>query len=178
MGELLTPRTGQAWAALKTHVQAGCLCDPPGMNMHTFGEPTMIGGADFRTIRMKRGASVLEGFHTHQKQWLGLFAQHNAEAGRALLADGAVRWNRRRRNKASHETTTIPLVFAGGLLQAADRLHKRLSGEGLYPGLAYATGGEAANVDTAGRFTASSSSGTAAPAIPGSIRMTAHSQTN
>ena len=178
MGVLLTPRTGHAWAVLKVHVQAGCLCDPPGMNMHTLGESVMIGGEEFRTIRTKRGASVLEGFHTHQKQWLGLFAQHNAEAGRALLADGAVRWNRRRRNKASHETTTIPLVFAGGLLQAADRLHKRLSGEGLYPGLAYATGGEAANVDTAGRFTASSSSGTAAPAIPGSIRMTAHSQTN
>ena len=43
--------------------------------------------------------------------------------------------------------------------------------------LAYATGREAANVETAGQSTASSSFNTAAPAIPGSIHMKVHSQT-
>jgi len=83
-----------------------------------------------------RGASALEGFHTHQKQWLGPLAHHSAEAGTALLADGALRWNRRRRNEAAQGTFTIPLVFAGGLLQGTDHLHQRLAGERLYPGLA------------------------------------------
>ena len=178
MGELLTARTQHAWAALKTHVENGCLCDPPGMNMHTFGEPTMIGDEEFQTIRTKRGASALEGFHTHQKQWLGMFAQHSTEAGKALLADGALRWNRRRRNEATQETATVPLVFASNLLQATDRLHKRLSGEGLFPGLAYAMGRETASVETTSRSTASSSSssGTTAPTTPGSSHTPTHSQ--
>ena len=140
MGELLTPGTANAWATLQEHVKAGCLCDPPGIVLNTFGEPVLIGGEQFRPIlRTKRSASALEGFHTHQKQWLGLLAHHSAEAGKALLADGALRWNRKRRSEVACNTSTVPLVFAGGLLQAADHLHQRLSGENLYPGLARST---------------------------------------
>ena len=58
------------------------------------------GGESFHMIRAMRGASALEGFHTHQKQWLGCLARHAADAGAALLADGALRWNRKRRREA------------------------------------------------------------------------------
>ena len=65
--------------------------------MNKFGDEVCIGGEYFRTVRTSRGASALEGFHNHQKQWLGCLARHAADAGAALLADGAVRWNRKRR---------------------------------------------------------------------------------
>ena len=133
MGVLLTPGTANAWANLREHVRAGCLCDPPSIDLNIFGEPVVIGNEQFRPIlRTKRGASALEGFHSHQKQWLGLRAQHSAEAGEALLADGALRWNRKRRNEAACNTSAVPLVFAGGLLKDVDDLHQRLAGESLY----------------------------------------------
>jgi len=133
MGELLTPGTANAWVNLREHVRAGCLCDPPSIDLNTFGEPVVIGNEQFRPIlRTKRGASALEGFHSHQKQWLGLRAQHSAEAGEALLADGALRWNRKRRNEAACNSSAVPLVFAGGLLKDVDDLHQRLAGESLY----------------------------------------------
>ena len=68
--------------------------------MNVFGESVMIGGERFQVVRTLRGASALEGFHTHQKRWLGCLARHAADAGAALLADGAVRWNRKRRYEA------------------------------------------------------------------------------
>ena len=137
MGVLLTPSTITAWASLRQHVNAGCLCDPPGITRNLLGEATVIGGEEFRPIlRTMRGSSALEGFHAHQKQWLGPLGRHAAEAGRALLADGALRWNRRRRNEMAEEMSTLPLVFAGGLLQRVDHLHQRLAGSSLYPGLA------------------------------------------
>ena len=98
-GPLLTTATQEAWRDLRPHVLAGCLCDPPAMQMNTTGSPVTIGGEQFQTIRTLRGASALEGFHTHQKQWLGCLGRHAADAGTALLADGAVRWNRKRRRE-------------------------------------------------------------------------------
>ncbi len=99
-GPLLTPAAMEAWRDLRPHVLSGCLCDPPDMKMNVFGEGVTIGGERFRTVRTLRGASALEGFHAHQKQWLGCLARHAADAGAALLADGAVRWNRKRRREA------------------------------------------------------------------------------
>ena len=96
-GPLLTSETMSAWFELKGHILSDCLCDPSGMTMNKFGDEVCIGGEYFRTVRTSRGASALEGFHNHQKQWLGCLARHAADAGAALLADGAVRWNRKRR---------------------------------------------------------------------------------
>jgi hypothetical protein len=100
-GPLLTSAAMDAWRDLRPHVLSGCLCDPPGMKMNVFGECAIIGGEQFQVERTLRGASALEGFHTHQKQWLGCLARHAADAGAALLADGAVRWNRKRRIQTS-----------------------------------------------------------------------------
>lgn len=96
-GPLLTSATGEAWRELRRHVMHGCLCDPPGMHMHELGEEIVVYGDKFRIVRTLRGTSALEGFHTHQKAWLGNLARHAADAGAALLADGAVRWNRKRK---------------------------------------------------------------------------------
>jgi len=100
---LLTQGTMDAWRDLQPHVAAGCLCDPPGVQLHEHGEGVVIGGRRFKPIRTLRGASALEGFHSHQKQWLGCLARHAADAGVALLADGAVRWNRKRRRQREDE---------------------------------------------------------------------------
>ncbi len=100
---LLTQGTMDAWCDLQPHVAAGCLCDPPGVQLHEYGEGVVIGGERFKLIRSIRGASALEGFHSHQKQWLGSLARHAADAGVALLADGAVRWNRKRRRQREDE---------------------------------------------------------------------------
>ena len=100
---LLTQETMEAWCRLKPHVVAGCLCDPPGVQLHEYGECVEIGGTRFKPIHTIRGASALEGFHSHQKQWLGCLARHAADAGVALLADGAVRWNRKRRRQREDE---------------------------------------------------------------------------
>lgn len=95
-GPLLTERTTEAWRNLEGHVLNGCLCDPPEITMHSEIGVSIIGGERFPIIRTLRGSSALEGFHAHQKQWLGTFARHHVEAGRALLADGATRWNAKR----------------------------------------------------------------------------------
>ena len=152
MGQLLTPATLAAWAHLKGHVEAGCVSDPPGMELNTLQEQSsvVIGGERFQRVRAMRGASALEGFHTHQKQWLGLLAHHAPDAGRALLTDGSLRWNRKRHNEAMPKESQMPLVFAGGLLQSADDLHQHLVGERLYPVLdrsASATAGSASSAD-------------------------------
>jgi len=102
-GPLLTPATAAAWVDLKQHVLSGCLCDPPHMDMNVYGAGVTIGGECFKQIRTLRGASALEGFHNHQKQWLGCLARHAADAGAALLADGALRWNRKRRRESSSD---------------------------------------------------------------------------
>ena len=102
-GPLITQSTMDAWRDLRPHVSAGCLCDPPGVQLHEYGESTRIGGELFKAIRTIRGASALEGFHSHQKQWLGCLARHAADAGAALLADGALRWNRKRRRQDDDE---------------------------------------------------------------------------
>ncbi len=136
MGPLLTSETSAAWTQLRKHVQAGCLCDPPGVNLMSFGKSAVIGGEEFRTIQTLRGASALEGFHAQLKQWLGPFAHHGTDAGTALLTDGVLRWNRKRNNEGSGRSAALPLVFANGLLNRVDDLQRRLTGERLYPGLA------------------------------------------
>jgi hypothetical protein len=143
MGQLLTPATHAAWVNLKEHVEAGCVSDPPGALMSVLGRKAsvIIGGEAFSPVRAFRGVSALEGFHTHQKQWLGPLAHHAKDAGRALLADGALRWNRKRCNALCPQTSATPLVFAGCLLHSADKLHQKLAGERLYPKLAPAGSG-------------------------------------
>lgn len=133
MGELLTRRTHQSWAALEEHVRNGCLCDPPGIDMNRTTQTCVIGGEEFRCIRTQRGVSCLEGFHTHQKQWLGSFAQHASDTGQMLLSDGALRWNRKRH--ATLDGNALPMVFASKCLHSANDLHRRLCGENLYHSL-------------------------------------------
>ena len=96
-GALLTAATNEAWRNLRPHIDEGCLCDPPGVDINKFEGWVSVGGERFRTVRTMRGASALEGFHAHQKRWLGCLARHALDAGSALLADGAWRWNRKRR---------------------------------------------------------------------------------
>ena len=108
-GPLLTEATHQAWSALKLHVTTGCLCDPSGVQLcKPSGRSDKIGGQEFYEIRSRRGSSALEGFHAHQKQWLGTFASHGLEAGTLLLADGAVRWNRKRKTNSAHHGVAPP----------------------------------------------------------------------
>ena len=135
MGGLLTPATHQAWANLSEHVKNGCLCDVPGMNMNTFDatENVTIGDEVFQAIRTLRGSSALEGFHTHQKQWLGMFGHHAMDAGLALVTEGTLRWNRKRSVELSSGPAATPLVFAGGILQEINELHAHLNGNKLYP---------------------------------------------
>ena len=135
MGPLLTRETEDAWTNLKQHVINGCLCDPPNVTLQCWGDPVVIGGETFRSVVTKRGASALEGFHAHQKQWFGPFATFAAEAGNALLADGALRWNRKRRNQAEDEEGAIPCVFERDLLHSVDALHEQLTGRRLYHNL-------------------------------------------
>jgi hypothetical protein len=106
-GPLITQSTMDAWRDLQPHISAGCLCDPPGVQLHEYGKGVRIGGHLFKPIRTIRGASALEGFHNHQKQWLGCLARHAADAGAALLADGAARWNRKRRRQDEDELVVV-----------------------------------------------------------------------
>ena len=99
---LLTAATHSAWQCLRRHVAAGCLCDPPGIDLNRYGATMSGGGDDFQFVESMRGSSSLEGFHSHQKEWLGQRAIHSVEAGEALLRDGALRWNRRRSSGSSH----------------------------------------------------------------------------
>ena len=98
---LLTAATNTAWGSLRRHVAAGCLCDPPGIDLNSYGATMSVGGDDFQSVASMRGSSALEGFHSHQKGWLGQRAIHSVEAGEALLRDGAVRWNRKRSSDSS-----------------------------------------------------------------------------
>ena len=99
---VLTAATNTAWGSLRRHVAAGCLCDPPGIDLNSYGATMSVGGDDFQSVASMRGSSALEGFHSHQKGWLGQRAIHSVEAGEALLRDGAVRWNRRRSGELNH----------------------------------------------------------------------------
>ena len=119
-GELVTTRTIDAWGNLRHHVQHGCLCDPENVSLNATDSSlaVQIGDESFDTIRSRRGPSALEGFHFHQKTWLG-FATHSCANGLALVADGTVRWNRRRRiGKVGRQH-----VFAPNLLTSTDPAH-------------------------------------------------------
>ena len=70
-----------------------------------------------KRIRNARGSSALEGFHTHQKGWLGQLARHSTDAGATLLSDGAQRWNRNIRSRDLSEDHEC-CVYAPGLLRA------------------------------------------------------------
>ena len=103
------------------------------MNLVDAEKSVTMGGEIFKPIKSLRGASGLEEFHCHQKQWLGMFAHHSTDAGLALISEGTLRWNRKRRNEASGAESAVPLVFARGLLHKANSLHERLTGNKLYP---------------------------------------------
>ena len=113
-GSLITNETWAAWENLKQHVAAGCLCDPPGVSLNVFGQEQVVDGVRLPTVCKARGASALEGFHTHQKSWLGCLARHAGDAGDALLADGALRWNRRVRENRDGDGRQSA-IFACGL---------------------------------------------------------------
>ena len=97
-GMLQTIRTAEAWQLLRQHISKGCLSDPLDVRLNCGGPAVMIGGMRFASIKSLRGTSPVEGLHAHQKQWLGMFGQHDCEVGAALLKDGAWRWNRAKSN--------------------------------------------------------------------------------
>ena len=134
MGVLLTPDTQRAWANLRQHVLQGCLCDPPGieMNIVSAEDEVSIGGENFKQIHTVRGVSSLEGFHYHQKEWLGENSTHAEEAGLALVAEGVMRWNRKRNNEAHAASQRVPPVYADGLLNTINGIHQRLMGSSCY----------------------------------------------
>jgi len=129
-GALITAGTRNAWANLREHVSKGCLCDPPNVNLHMYVDsaPLEVGGEVFRRVISLRGTSRLEGYHGHQKLWLGTLGIHGREAGVALLTDGLLRWNRERGNEAATGSEQVPSVFAGGLLSEARRLRQQAPG--------------------------------------------------
>jgi len=137
MGVLVTASTDTEWNNLRTHVLKGCVCDPPGVDLNSYGEnePLLLGGEAFYPIRKQRGTSSLEGYHSHQKRWLGSLGTHAPEAGLALLTDGNLRWNRQRSNESLPEEEQTPPVFAPGLLQEAQHLQRRRSGSNVNPDL-------------------------------------------
>ena len=91
-----------------------------------------LGGECFRKVKKLRGTSSLEGFHSHQKSWLGARGTHAQDSGRALLSDGNLRWNRQRNNDVLCEGDKIPTVFQEGLLREAQHLHRHLTSNLLY----------------------------------------------
>ena len=93
-GALLTQETYKAWQCLRNHIANGCLCDPDCVSLNSCGEVDAARDIRQGCVRNARGSSALEGFHTHQKAWLGPLSKHSEDAGVALLADGAQRWNR------------------------------------------------------------------------------------
>ncbi len=129
MGALLTTGTDTAWESLRKHVLRGCLCDPPGIDVNRYDrdEPLQIGDEIFRRVRKLRGTSSLEGYHGHQKRWLGPLGTHSQEAGMALLADGNVRWNRQRRISQHVKKESATTIYAHGLNQESRALCQRLS---------------------------------------------------
>jgi hypothetical protein len=129
-GPLLTAKTFAAWDALKRHVHAGCLGDPQGVDLNIFSDQSVtIGGEIFRKPKVARGSSALEGFHTHQKSWLGAQV-HSRKRGLALVADGTARFNRKRRNNQSQPPNETPPVFAAGLLVATNPPYKQFIEDG------------------------------------------------
>ncbi len=122
-GALLTQETFAAWQCLRKHVAKGCLCDPSGVELNSCRETDTAGDSRQAYVRNARGSSALEGFHTHQKGWLGPLSTHSADAGMALLADGAQRWNRKIRNCQSLAERPMS-VYAPGLLKAVDAARK------------------------------------------------------
>jgi len=128
-GTLLTPSTDNAWANLRHHILRGCVCDPPGIDLNIYDETMalQIGGETFHPVRKLRGTSSLEGYHSHQKRWLGPRGTHTPDVGMALLTDGNLRWNRQRNNETLPEEEHAPPIFAHGLLQEERRLRRRLS---------------------------------------------------
>ena len=128
MGVLLTTQTNAAWDNLRKHVLQGCLCDSPGIDVNIYGEgdSLQIGGQTFCSIRKLRGTSSLEGFHSHQKRWLGPLGTHSQEAGMALLTDGNLRWNRQRSKDDLVGGQSAPAVYAPGLHQEVQGLRQRL----------------------------------------------------
>ena len=118
-GALLTQETFAAWQSLRKHVAKGCLCDPSGVELNSCRETDTAGDSRQAYVRNARGSSALEGFHTHQKGWLGPLSTHSADAGMALLADGAQRWNRRIRSRQSPAGSPSS-VYAPGLLKAVE----------------------------------------------------------
>ena len=88
----------------------------------------IIGGETFNSVRKQRGTSSLEGYHSHQKRWLGPLGTHAPEAGLALLTDGNLRWNRQRSNDSLSEREQIPAVFGPGLLQEVQRFKEHSDG--------------------------------------------------
>ena len=98
-GPLLTEATHDAWFKLRRHVLKGCLSDPTDVRVTGSDRAVTIDGECFYTVRSLRGTSPVEGLHAHQKQWLGMFAQHAVDVGEALLKDGAERWNCAKRER-------------------------------------------------------------------------------
>ena len=123
-GPLLTPKTLSAWSALRLHVRKGCLCDPPGVDLYAAqGKPIVVGGERLTKFKSMRGSSALEGFHGIQKSWLGQ-QSHSRKRGLALVADGTVRHNRKRRNQMVSNLEQTPPVYAAGLLSPTDSRHR------------------------------------------------------
>ena len=123
-GPLLTPKTLSAWSSLKLHVRNGCLRDPPGVDLYTVqAKPLVVGGETLDKFKSKRGSSALEGFHSIQKSWLGQQV-HSRKRGLALVADGTVRHNRRRRNHMASDLQQTPPVYAAGLLSPTDHCYR------------------------------------------------------
>ena len=118
-GALLTQETHKAWQCLRNHIAKGCLCDPDGVNLNSCGERDAARNIRQGSVRNARGSSALEGFHTHQKAWLGPLSKHSEDAGAALLADGAQRWNRRVRGRKAN-AETLSSIYAPGLQQAVE----------------------------------------------------------
>ena len=130
-GPLLTPKTLSAWSSLKVHVRNGCLRDPPGVDLYAAqAKPIVVGGETFDKFKSMRGSSALEGFHGIQKSWLGQQV-HSRKRGLALVADGTVRHNRKRRNEMASNRQQTPPVFAAGLLSATDRGHQSFIEDGI-----------------------------------------------
>ena len=128
MGVLLTPSTDTAWENLRKHVLRGCLCDPSGIDVNRYdkNEQLLIGDEIFCRVRKLRGTSSLEGYHAHQKRWLGPLGTHSQEAGLTLLADGNVRWNRQRRIAQHFQKESAPTTYTHGFNQESRALCQRL----------------------------------------------------
>jgi hypothetical protein len=89
-----------------------------------------VGGESFEKFKSKRGLSALEGFHGIQKDWLGQRV-HSRKRGLALVADGTVRHNRKRRNQQASNLEQTPPVYAAGLLSKTDRRHRSFVEDGV-----------------------------------------------